>query len=109
VSIACWDAKYTYWAIRPFQLDPAVKPVFATPNHPSYPAAHACASISVSRVLGYLFPRDAEAFAALGERAAESRVWAGIHYRSDIDAGRSLAIGVADKVIERARQDEAEQ
>jgi membrane-associated phospholipid phosphatase len=108
-SIACWDAKYTYWAIRPFQLDPAVKPVFATPNHPSYPAAHACASISVSRVLGYLFPRDAEAFAALGERAAESRIWAGIHYRSDIDAGRSLAIGVADKVIERARQDEAEQ
>jgi hypothetical protein len=43
-----------------------------------YPAAHACASISVTRVLGYLFPRDAEARAALGERAAESRVWAGI-------------------------------
>jgi membrane-associated phospholipid phosphatase len=107
-SIACWDAKYAYWAIRPFQLDPEVKPVFATPNHPSYPAAHACASISVTRVLGYLFPRDAEAFAALGERAAESRVWAGIHYRSDIVAGRQLAIGVSDKVIARARQDGAD-
>jgi membrane-associated phospholipid phosphatase len=107
-SIACWDAKYTYWAIRPFQLDPEVKPVFATPNHPSYPAAHACASISVTRVLGYLFPRDAEAFAALGERAAESRVWAGIHYRSDIVAGRQLAIGVSDKVIARARLDGAD-
>ena len=46
IGIACWEAKYTYWAIRPFQLDPGVKPVFATPNHPSYPAAHACASIS---------------------------------------------------------------
>ncbi len=21
-TIACWDAKYTYWAMRPFQLDP---------------------------------------------------------------------------------------
>jgi membrane-associated phospholipid phosphatase len=108
IGIACWEAKYTYWAIRPFQLDPGVKPVFATPNHPSYPAAHACASISATRVLGYLFPRDAEKFAALGERAAESRVWAGIHYRSDIVAGRQLAIAVADKVIARAKQDGAQ-
>jgi hypothetical protein len=65
-------------AIRPFQLDPDNKPVFATPQSPKYRAAHACASISATRVLGYLFPRDAEALAALGERAAESRVWAGI-------------------------------
>jgi membrane-associated phospholipid phosphatase len=108
-GIACWDAKYAYWAIRPFQLDPDVKPIFATPNHPSYPAAHACASISVTRTLGYLFPRDADAFARLGERAAESRIWAGIHYRSDIVAGRELAMAVADKVIARARQDGAQQ
>jgi membrane-associated phospholipid phosphatase len=108
IGIACWEAKYTYWAIRPFQLDPGVRPVFATPNHPSYPAAHACASISATRVLGYLFPRDAETFAALGERAAESRVWAGIHYRSDIVTGRQLAIAVADKVIARAKQDGAQ-
>jgi hypothetical protein len=72
----------TYWAIRPFQLDPDVKPLFTTPNHPSYPAAHACSSIAVATVLGYLFPRDAKDFATLGERAAESRIWAGIHYRS---------------------------
>jgi membrane-associated phospholipid phosphatase len=108
IGIACWEAKYAYWAIRPFQLDPDVKPLFATPNHPSYPAAHACASISATRMLGYLFPRDAEAFAALGERAAESRIWAGIHYRSDIVAGRQLAIAVVDKVIERAKQDGAQ-
>jgi membrane-associated phospholipid phosphatase len=108
-GIACWDAKYAYWAIRPFQLDPDVKPIFTTPNHPSYPAAHACASTSVTRMLGYLFPRDADAFARLGERAGESRIWAGIHYRSDVVAGRQLAIAVADKVIARARQDGAQQ
>jgi membrane-associated phospholipid phosphatase len=104
-GIACWEAKYAYWAIRPFQLDPEVKPLFSTPNHPSYPAAHACSSIAVARVLGYLFPRDAEAFMELAERAAESRIWAGIHYRSDIVAGRQLAIAVADKIIERAIHD----
>ena len=43
-GIACWDSKYAYWAIRPFQLDPEVKPLFPTPNHPSYPAAHGCFS-----------------------------------------------------------------
>jgi hypothetical protein len=107
-GIACWDAKYTYWAIRPFQLDPELKTVVPTPNHPSYPAAHACSSIAVTRVLGYLFPRDADMFAALGEQAAESRIWAGIHYRSDINAGRQLAVGVANKVIERAKQDGAD-
>jgi membrane-associated phospholipid phosphatase len=107
-GIACWEAKYTYWAVRPFQLDPDVKPVFTTPNHPSYPAAHACSSIAITRVLGYVFPRDAADFAKLGERAAESRIWAGIHYRSDIDAGRQVAIGVADKVIARAKQDGAD-
>jgi membrane-associated phospholipid phosphatase len=109
VGIACWDAKFSYWAIRPFQLDPEVKPVFTTPNHPSYPAAHACASVAVTRVLGHLFPRDADAFAVLGQRAGESRIWAGIHYRSDVVAGSQLAIAVADKVIARAKDDGAEQ
>jgi len=89
-GITCREAKYTYWAIRPCQFDPDIKPVFATPHHSSYPAAHACPSISVTRALSYLFPRDVEAL-------AKSRVWAGIHYRRDIVAGRQLTIAVADK------------
>jgi membrane-associated phospholipid phosphatase len=104
-GIACWDGKYTYWAIRPFQLDPTVKPLFPTPNHPSYPAAHGCLSTAEADILGYLFPRDAVALDALAAEAVESRVWAGIHYRSDIVAGRALGHAVANKVIASARQD----
>jgi membrane-associated phospholipid phosphatase len=100
-GIACWDGKYAYWAIRPFQLDPDVKPLFPTPNHPSYPAAHGCFSAAQAVILGYLFPRDA---AALAEEAAESRVWAGIHYRSDITAGAALGRAVAEKVIAKAQK-----
>jgi hypothetical protein len=70
--------------------------VVPTPNHPSYPSAHACASIAVANVLGYLFPRDAEYFAALGERAAESRILASMPYRREIDYGTKLALAVAD-------------
>jgi membrane-associated phospholipid phosphatase len=104
-GIACWDGKYAYWAIRPFQLDPDVKPLFPTPNHPSYPAAHGCLSTATATILGYLFPRDAATLAALAEEAAESRIWAGIHYRSDIVAGAALGQSVADKVINQARKD----
>ncbi len=70
-GIACWDSKYAYWAIRPVQLDPEVKPLFPTPNHPSYPAAHACLSTATATILGYLFPRDATLLGALAEEARE--------------------------------------
>ncbi len=42
--IACWEAKYTYWSFRPFQMDATTATVFPTPNYPSYPSGHACAS-----------------------------------------------------------------
>jgi membrane-associated phospholipid phosphatase len=104
-GIACWDSKYAYWAIRPFQLDLEVKPLFSTPNHPSYPAAHGCLSTATAAILGYLFPRDAATLTALTEEANESRIWAGIHYRSDTVAGAALGRAVANKVIDRARKD----
>jgi membrane-associated phospholipid phosphatase len=56
-------------------------------------------------MLGYLFPSDAEAVLALAADAGESRIWAGIHYRSDVVAGAELARRVAGKVIDRARSD----
>lgn len=103
--VACWDAKYTYWAIRPFQLDPTFKPLFTTPNHPSYPAAHACLSNGAATVLAYLFPGDADAFTALAQTAGESRIWAGIHFPSDVKAGLKLGDQVGQKVVEHARND----
>jgi membrane-associated phospholipid phosphatase len=106
--VACWDGKYAYWAIRPFQLDPQVKPLFPTPNHPSYPAAHATVSTAMATTLGYLFPADAQHFAAMANEAGQSRIWAGIHYRSDVDAGNTLGHAVAQNVIARAQADGAQ-
>jgi hypothetical protein len=101
-AVACWDAKYAYWMIRPSQLDPELKPLFPPPNHPSYPAAHGCLSTAAAGVLASLFPRDRERILAQGDEAAEARVWAGIHYRFDIDAGRDLGRKVADRVLTRS-------
>src|SRR6266852_3772245 len=101
--VACWEAKYTYWKIRPFML--GINTLFATPNHPSYPAAHGCTSGSIFRAAAHLFPRDANYFDGLANEAGDSRLWAGIHYRSDIAAGLELGRQVAQLVIELAETD----
>lgn len=104
-GVACWDAKFAYWAIRPSQLDPELRTVVPVPNHPSYPAAHACFSAAAATMLGFLFPAEAEAMAALARDAGESRIWAGIHFRSDVTVGAALGQAVAARAIERARAD----
>jgi membrane-associated phospholipid phosphatase len=104
-GVATWDAKYTYWAIRPTQLDPEYTPLFTTPNHPSYPSAHSALSTSIADTLAYLFPADAEWVRGMATEASESRIWAGIHFRSDIDAGVMLGHNVAGALLERAAND----
>jgi membrane-associated phospholipid phosphatase len=101
-AIACWDAKYAYWAIRPVQLDPRVRSLFTTPHHPSYPSGHSCFGAAAATVLAHLFPRAAAVFEALAAEASESRLWAGIHFRSDLDAGRALGRAVGHRAMERA-------
>lgn len=103
--VAGWDAKYAYWSIRPTMLDPTVTTLFPNPNHPSYPSAHAFIDGSYAAILAYLFPRDTDFFEAQSREGAESRIWAGIHFRSDIEVGLSLGRAAAEKVIERARND----
>ena len=96
-GVACWDAKYAYWTIRPFQLDPEFKTIFQTPE-PS--------ELSVGALLllddlchGARAPVPARRFRlmALGRESGESRIWAGIHYPMDITAGQQLAERVAGR------------
>jgi PAP2 superfamily len=101
-GIACWDAKYAFWYIRPTQLDSDLKALFPPPNHPSYPAAHGCFSTAAATVLARAFPQDRDRLLALGKEAAEARVWAGIHYRFDIDAGQEIGRKVGERTLERA-------
>ena len=103
-GVACWDAKYAFWYIRPPQLDAELKSLFAPPNHPSYPAAHGCFSTAAATVLASVFPGDKDRLLALGKEAAEARVWAGIHYRFDIDVGQEIGRKVGERALQRAFQ-----
>ena len=99
--IACHDAKYTYWLIRPYKADPAITTPIPRPNHPSYPSNHACVSGASAYVLGAFFPAEAARLAALADEAGESRIYAGIHYRFDKDAGLAIGRQVASLALLR--------
>ena len=100
-TIACYDAKYTYWLIRPYRADQAITTPIGRPNHPSYPSSHACSSGASAYVLGALFPSDADRLAAMADEAGESRLYAGIHYRFDKDAALGIARQVAALALTR--------
>jgi membrane-associated phospholipid phosphatase len=103
--IASQDGKFTYWYLRPNQNDPATVTLFPTPNFPSYPSNHATFSSTRSEILAYLFPSRADFIRAVGKEAGNSRIWAGIHYQIDLDAGNQLGTSVAQKFIARANSD----
>lgn len=104
--IACWDAKYTYWSIRPDQYDLTyVPPLLFTPPHPSYPSGHATVSNAQATVLSYLFPNDSRYFVSKANEAAESRFEGGVHFRIDNVVGLDMGQKVGGEVIKRARQD----
>jgi membrane-associated phospholipid phosphatase len=102
--IGCWDTKYFYWMIRPPQADPTITLVFGLPNHPSYPSGHSCSSAAAAKVLGYLFPDRASELDGWVTEAGLSRMYAGIHYRFDIVAGKNLGDAVGQWAITRDQQ-----
>ena len=99
-NIASHEAKYTYWLIRPSAADPAIKLAIGLPNHPSYPSNHAVISGTAANVLSHVFPAERERLGALANEAAMSRIYGGIHYRFDADAGVEMARKLAALALE---------
>jgi hypothetical protein len=106
-SIGCWDAKYTYWSIRPFQADLAITTPVGRPNFPSYPSAHSCLSAAYAGVLGGLFPSATTELKAALDEAGVSRIYAGLHFRIDVEAGQAIGASVASLALQRAPADGA--
>jgi len=102
--IGCWEAKYYYWTIRPSQVDPLITLTFGLPNHPSYPSGHSCVSAAAATVLGHLFPERRSEVETWVTEGGLSRMYAGIHYRFDIDAGRELGVAVGQWAIGHANR-----
>jgi membrane-associated phospholipid phosphatase len=104
--VACWDAKFTYWSERPVtairrELDPGWLSYIGTPPFPSYVSGHSTTSGAASSVLAAYFPGNARQLRSWAEEAAVSRLYGGIHFRSDNAVGLVLGRKVAKAAIAR--------
>jgi len=106
--IASQDAKFHYWTARPNMFDPSITTVVPNPPFPSYVSNAGALGMAPTLVLGYLFPREANRYLGWAQELGESRLWAGIHFRSDVEAGWEMGRRVGAVVIERAKHDGAE-
>jgi hypothetical protein len=107
-AVACWDVKFLHFNPRPSQLDPSIKTVIGLPNFPSYSSGHSTFSASAATVLSYFFPSGASDFEAMKEEAAISRLYGGIHYRSDIELGKHQGVKIGGYAVRFAQQDGAD-
>jgi membrane-associated phospholipid phosphatase len=106
-GVGCWEAKYYYFNPRPSQMDPSIKTQIGIPNFPSYPSGQSTFSAAAASVLSYLFPTGAPSFGAMRDEAGISRLYGGIHYRSDIDAGKAHGNRIAAHTLSFAQSDGA--
>lgn len=104
-GIACWDAKYTYWTIRPSQMDPAISTPVGLPNFPSYVSGHSTFSGAAAEILSYFFPAEADSLWAQASEASQSRMYGGIHYRFDAEMGVELGKKIGSLVAQRLKNE----
>jgi PAP2 superfamily len=103
--IACWDAKFTYWSGRPTGLIPGFASTIITPNFPAYISGHSTLSGASSVVLAAFFPADADTLTAQAEEAAVSRLYGGIHWRSDNEVGLEVGRAIGALAVARVQRD----
>jgi acid phosphatase (class A) len=75
---------------RPPLLDPRVHACIELPESGAYPSGHATMAFVWAGLLAEVFPEKREALRARAELVAWSRIIGGVHYPSDIAAGRML-------------------
>lgn len=103
--VAAWKYKYMYNRARPSAFDPSLKALAPVNDLPSYPSEDAVVATVSLEILKFMFPTEVEYLNQKAEEHKDSRMWAGIHVRSDIEAGEELGKLVAQKVLKAAKND----
>lgn len=97
-----WSAvcKRHFRRIRPYVQDRSLQPCIEPPKVEdlSYPSGHAAVSFALSHMLARMFPHKAERILKQGFGIGENRALAGVHFPSDVEAGRILSKGVLQQL-----------
>jgi membrane-associated phospholipid phosphatase len=99
--ITTQDCKFTYWTARPSMFDPSITTLFPNPNHPSYVSNASALATSPALVLAHFFPSERDALLERANEYGDSRLWAGIHFPSDIEVSRQMGEQLAALAIAR--------
>lgn len=94
-------AKDVYIRQRPFGVDPRIEPCVVRLTTGSFPSGHAYEARVLAQIIGELLPEYRTAVLERADRVAWARVVAGVHYPTDLVAGKMLA----DAVVFRLRAD----
>ncbi len=82
-------AAKTYWSRpRPFVASASIHPCVAQPPTNSYPSNHATVGMLYAEILARMLPELRLRLLARARQYAEDRVICGVHYASDIEAGK---------------------
>jgi acid phosphatase (class A) len=93
-------AKDAWKRTRPHLLYPdLVKPVVPLSKSGSYPSGHTTVGTLMGVVLGDMVPEKKDAIMARAWEFGWNRVIGGIHYASDIEAGRISGIAIAQAIM----------
>jgi hypothetical protein len=106
-SIVCWDTKNFYFNPRPTQMDSRIKTLTGIPNFPAYISGHSTFSGAAATVLSHLVPEKASVYQSMALEASVSRMYAGIHFRSDCEVGLQVGNNVGNYAVLRAKADGA--
>jgi hypothetical protein len=107
-AIVVWDTKMFYFNPRPSQVDPGIKTLTGVPNFPAYISGHSTFSATAATVLGHIIPERKAAYDAMALEASLSRMYGGIHYRSDCEVGIVTGKKIGDFAVQRAKTDGAD-
>ena len=83
---------------RPPRSDDRVKPLLEEKDD-SYPSGHATRGMIFAETLAEIFPHEREALLARGRQIGWDRVIVGVHFPSDVYAGRVLGHALARELL----------
>ena len=93
-----WRLKFKYARIRPYNIDPKVKPLAEAP-WAAFPSGHSFYSHMLAYLYGEVAPEFSDIFLNDARAIAHSREIIGVHFPSDSEAGRVLARQFVDLLL----------
>ena len=121
--ISCWDTKFKINSVRPETIinkyiDAAWQPYIQTPPFPSYVSGHSVISAASAEVMTHFYGdnfsytdtselefgipnRTFKSFRDAALEASWSRLYGGIHYRSDLEQGNKVGTEIGEFIVKK--------